>query len=128
MKTLEYKDEDKDEDEDEDEFIDNDELQMMKISGDLFKETSGKINRIFLDMICYELHPDTINFEKIVDNYKELNHEKFITEVQKALNHTKSSIIKSLENRLIALNTDLIKRYSKNQNIRRKILKHCNKI
>ena len=39
-----------------------------------------------------------------------------------------SSILDILKNELITFNDEFIKRYSTNQKIRRKILKHCNNI
>lgn len=87
-----------------------------------------KIKRILLDIMNYELHPQRRHFLQIIDDYKQLNPEKFIKEIEKGLNNTTSSIINILKTELLTLNDELIKRYSKNQKIRKKILKHCNNI
>ena len=118
MKALEYKSEDEDENEN----------KILEIVNNLFYEINRKIKRIFLDIMKYNLYPNRRHFQQIITDCKQLNHEKFIKEIEKGLKNTSSSILDILKNELITFNDEFIKRYSTNQKIRRKILKHCNNI
>ena len=93
------------------------ENEIIKIVNNLINEIELKINRIFI--MIKGSYPRFRHFKDIIDD-EQLNYEKYKTEIEKSINKSTSEILDIMKYEIQKSNDQLIKKYSKNQIIRKK--------